>query len=79
MSRSTWYGILSQPYPDTTNDDVHIATNKFEHVFNQFVKVTNTNRYADVHHFQRNVFPEPNASVPFPNLNASYGQKLVTG
>jgi catecholate siderophore receptor len=72
VPRSNWYGILSQPYPDTVNDDVHIATNKFEHVVNQFVTVTNTTRYSDVHHFQRNVFPEPNASVPFPNLNANW-------
>ena len=72
VSRNNWYGILSQPYPDTTNDDVHIATNKFEHVVNQYVTLTNTTRYSDVHHFQRNVFPEPNGSIPFPNLNANW-------
>ena len=72
VSRNTWYGILSQPYPDTTNDDVHVVTNKFEHYLNSMVKVTNTTRYQDVHHFQRNVFPEPNASVPFPNLAAPW-------
>jgi catecholate siderophore receptor len=72
VARNTWYGILSQPYPDTTNDDVHSGTAKIEHVINKFVTVTNTTRYTDVHHFQRNVFPEPNASVPFPNLNANW-------
>ena len=72
VPRNNWYGILSQPYPDTTQDDVHSGTAKFEHVINKFVTVTNTTRYTDVHHFQRNVFPEPNTSVPFPNLNANW-------
>ncbi|HWM48522.1 MAG TPA: TonB-dependent siderophore receptor [Xanthobacteraceae bacterium] len=73
VSRSNWYGILSQPFPDTLNDDVHIATAKIEHVLNRNVKVTNTTRYSDVRHFQRNVFPEPNAAVPVPpNLSVNW-------
>src|SRR4029079_19795583 len=71
LPRNTWYGILSQPFPDTLEDDVHVGTAKIEHYFAPDLKVTNTTRYSDVHHFQRNVFPEPNNSVPFPgNFNS---------
>lgn len=72
VQRNTWYGILSQPFPDTLEDDVHVGTAKIEHYFSADVKVTNTTRYSDVHHFQRNVFPEPNGSVPVGNFNASW-------
>ena len=73
VSRNTWYGILSQPYPDTIQDDIHAATAKIEHNFNANLKVTNTTRYTDVTHFQRNVFPEPNGSVPLaPNFNTPW-------
>jgi catecholate siderophore receptor len=73
VSRNNWYGILSQPYPDAQNDDVHIGTSKIEHRFSDQLKITNTTRYTNVNHFQRNVFPEPNASVPnLSNLNVNW-------
>jgi catecholate siderophore receptor len=73
VSRTNWYGILSQPYPDVQNDDVHIGTSKIEHRFAENLKVTNTTRYVNVNHFQRNVFPEPNANVPpLANLNQNW-------
>jgi len=59
VSRSSWYGILSGPYPDTERVDAHIVTNRFEHEFNSNFKVVNTTRYVNVDRFQRNVFPEP--------------------
>ena len=73
VNRNTWYGILSSPYPDTERVDAHIATAKIEHDITNQLKVTNTTRYSNVHRFQRNVFPEPNASVPPPpNLNVNW-------
>ena len=73
VDRSTWYGILSNPYQDVVRDDIHIATAKAEHNINNSVKITNTSRYMNVNHFQRNVFPEPNGSVPNPpNLNTNW-------
>jgi catecholate siderophore receptor len=72
VPRTTWYGILSSPYADVEQVDAHTATAKIEHEFNDQVKVTNTTRYSNVSRFQRNVFPEPNGSVPFPSLNANW-------
>jgi catecholate siderophore receptor len=73
VSRNNWYGILTQPYADVLNDDVHIGTARIEHRFSDNLKITNTTRYEDVNHFQRNVFPEPNASVPdLSNLNVNW-------
>jgi catecholate siderophore receptor len=73
VRRDTWYGILSAPYPDVERVDASIVTNKFEHEFNDNLKVINTTRYSNVDRFQRNVFPEPNANVPSPpNLNANW-------
>ena len=73
VDRNTWYGIQRAPYPDVVRDDVHIATAKAEHNITNDLKVTNTSRYMYVNHFQRNVFPEPNASVPNPpNLNTNW-------
>ena len=51
-----------RPYPDTEKVDAHIATAKIEHELNNDLKVTNTTRYSTSTGFQRNVFPEPNAS-----------------
>jgi catecholate siderophore receptor len=73
VNRSNWYGILSGPLPDTERVDAHVATAKFEHEFNNNVKVTNITRYNYVDRLQRNVFPEPNATVPVPpNLNVNW-------
>ncbi|HVG51099.1 MAG TPA: TonB-dependent siderophore receptor [Xanthobacteraceae bacterium] len=73
VSRNNWYGILSQGLPDLQNDNVHIATSKIEHRFAENLKLTNTTRYVYVDHFQRNVFPEPNANVPLlANLNSNW-------
>ena len=73
VPRGTWYGILSGPFKDTEKVDVHIGTGKIEHEFNDSLKVTNVTRYTSVDRLQRNVFPEPNASVPPPpTLNANW-------
>ena len=73
VARSTWYGILSGPTPDTEVVTAQIGTVKIEHEFNNNVKITNITRLNDVDRLQRNVFPEPNASVPPPpNLNANW-------
>ena len=73
VSRNNWYGILSQPYPDTQEDDVHIGTARIEHRFSDNLQLTNTTRVTDVGHFQRNVFPEPNNTVPLlSNLNVMW-------
>ena len=73
VNRGNWYGILSGPLPDTERVDAHIATAKVEHEFNNNVKVTNITRYNYVDRLQRNVFPEPNATVPVPpNLNVNW-------
>ena len=61
VPRNTWYGILG-PNPDVERADVHILTNKFEHEFSKTLKITNTTRYSNVDHFQRNVFPQPTPS-----------------
>jgi len=71
VPRSNWYGILSGPYPDTEQVDAHVATAKIEHDFNDQLKFSNILRYNYVDRLQRNVFPEPNATVPLPtNLNS---------
>jgi catecholate siderophore receptor len=73
VERSNWYGILSGPLPDTEKVDAHIATAKIEHEFNDQVKLVNTTRYNYVDRLQRNVFPEPNDTVPVPpNLNVNW-------
>jgi catecholate siderophore receptor len=72
VNRSNWYGILG-PYPDIEKVDAHIATAKVEHEFNDQLKVSNITRYNLVDRLQRNVFPEPNATVPVPpNLNVNW-------
>lgn len=72
VPRNTWYGILSGT-PDHQKDNIHVATGKIEHEFNNNVKLTNTTRYQNVNHEQLNVFPEPNTSVPSPsNLNVNW-------
>jgi catecholate siderophore receptor len=58
VPRNTWYGILGGT-PDVEKLDAHILTNKFEHEFNNDVKVVNSTRYSSIDHFQRNIFPEP--------------------
>jgi catecholate siderophore receptor len=68
VPRNTWYGILSGPLPDVEKLDAHTITNKFEHQINKDFKFTNTTRYADIDHFQRNVFPQP---TPSPAVFAS--------
>ena len=46
---------------------------KIEHNFTNEVKITNITRLNDVDRLQRNVFPEPNNTIPPPpNLNASW-------
>jgi catecholate siderophore receptor len=73
IARSTWYGILSEPNPDTERVNANVATAKLEHEFNNNFKVTNTTRYADVLRYQLNVFPEPNTAVPLlGNLNSNW-------
>jgi catecholate siderophore receptor len=73
VARDTWYGILSGPYPDTERVRADVATAKIEHDFNNNLKLTNTTRYTNVDRLQRNVFPEPNASVPPPpDLNQNW-------
>ncbi|MCC6776993.1 MAG: TonB-dependent receptor [Hyphomicrobiales bacterium] len=73
VARSNWYGILSGPLPDTEKVDAHIATAKIEHEFSNQLKVSNITRYNYVDRLQRNVFPEPNATVPIPpNLNVNW-------
>ncbi len=73
VSRDTWYGILSGPNPDVDRVDASIATAKIEHEFNNQLKVTNSTRYADVLHYQLNVFPEPATNVPtLSNLNSPW-------
>ena len=68
VPRNTWYGILSGPLADVERLDAHTITNKFEHRFNKDIKIINTTRYADIDHFQRNVFPQP---TPSPAVFAS--------
>ncbi len=71
VPRGTWYGILSGPTPDTEIVTAQIGTLKIEHNFSNDVKVTNITRLNSVDRLQRNVFPEPNATIPPPpNLNA---------
>jgi catecholate siderophore receptor len=73
VPRSNWYGILSGPLPDTERVDAHVATAKVEHEFNDQLKFSNIVRYNYVDRLQRNVFPEPNATVPLPtNLNTNW-------
>jgi catecholate siderophore receptor len=72
VNRSNWYGILG-PYPDIEKVDAHVATAKVEHEFSDQLKVSNITRYNLVDRLQRNVFPEPNATVPVPpNLNVNW-------
>ncbi len=48
-------------------------TAKVEHEFNNQLKVSNITRYNYVDRLQRNVFPEPNATVPLPsNMNVNW-------
>jgi catecholate siderophore receptor len=73
VNGSNWYGILSGPLPDTEKVDAHIATAKIEHNFNDQIKLINTTRYNYVDRLQRNVFPEPNNTVPVPpNLDVNW-------
>ena len=76
VPHSNWYGILSGPLPDTEKLDADVWTGRIEHEFSKNLKVTNTTRYTDVDHLQRNVFPEPNtAAAGFPqppNLSSTW-------
>jgi catecholate siderophore receptor len=73
VNPSNWYGILSGPLPDTEKVDAHVATAKIEHQFTDQIKVSNITRYNQVDRLQRNIFPEPNNTVPLPsNLNVNW-------
>ena len=66
VPRNNWYGILSGPNPDVELVTAQVGTVKFEHNITNDFKITNITRLNDVNRLQRNVFPEPNASVPPP-------------
>ena len=66
VPRNNWYGILSGPNPDVEEVTAQVGTLKIEHNITNDFKVTNITRLNDVNRLQRNVFPEPNATVPPP-------------
>jgi catecholate siderophore receptor len=68
VSRDTWYGIKSGPFPDVEKIDAHVATARFVHEFTNDIKVTNTSRYVNVDRFQRATLPSPN-TIPNPPFN----------
>ena len=66
VPRSNWYGILGGPNPDVELVTAQVGTVKVEHNITNDFKITNITRLNDVNRLQRNVFPEPNNTVPPP-------------
>mgnify|MGYP003939653851 CR=1 FL=1 len=48
IPRNNWFGVASGPLADRVLTDTHIATARFEHDFNKYLKITNATRYISV-------------------------------
>jgi catecholate siderophore receptor len=48
IPRNNWFGVSDGPYADRVLTDTHIATARFEHDFNKYLKITNATRYISV-------------------------------
>ena len=81
VPRSTWYGVLSGPTPDTEIVTAQIGTLKIEHNFSNDVKVTNITRLNDVDRLQRNTFPQgtiPAAAEHEPIVDAEPARRFTS-
>jgi len=48
IPRSNWFGVAGGPLADRVLTDTHIATARFEHDFNNNLKISNATRYISV-------------------------------
>jgi catecholate siderophore receptor len=57
IPRSNWFGVASGPLRDLVTTDTHIVTAKFEHDFDNNLKISNATRYVSVDRMARVTSP----------------------
>ncbi len=57
VPRNVWYGVAGGPLADRVLTDTHIGTLRFEHDFNNNLKLSNATRYVSVHRMARPTAP----------------------
>ncbi|ABE64366.1 TonB-dependent siderophore receptor [Nitrobacter hamburgensis X14] len=57
VPRHVWYGVVGGPLADRQLTDTHIATARFEHDFNDNLKISNGTRYVSVNRMARPTAP----------------------
>ena len=79
VPRQVFYGVVGGPLADRQLTNTHIATARFEHDFNDGLKISNATRYVSVDRMSRPTAPRGEAQADNVSpINPGYPVELMT-